>query len=93
MQQLHSRCIHITLHCDIVTRHLLLSLTAVTLLQESVFRYSCVECYCSAAMVTCNLYCDTALQCGIGDVKTAVCVLHYGLLQRSNGDLQFALCK
>jgi hypothetical protein len=73
--------------------HLLLSLTAVCLLQESRFLLTFVECYCSIAMATCNLYCDMALQCSIGDVQIAVCTLHYALLHRITGDLQFALCK
>jgi hypothetical protein len=40
-------------------------------------------------MVSCNLCCDMALQCNIGEVQTAGCMMHYALLQRSNGDLRF----
>jgi hypothetical protein len=42
-------------------------------------------------MVTCNLHCDMVLQCGIGDVQIALCMLHYAWVERRNGDLQFAL--
>ena len=42
-------------------------------------------------MVTCNLHCDMALQCSIGKVQIAVFTLHYALMQRITGDLQFAL--
>ena len=44
-------------------------------------------------MVTCNLYCNMTLQCGIGKVQIAMLKSHYALLLRSNGDLHFALCK
>jgi len=44
-------------------------------------------------MMSCNLHFDMALQCCIGDVQIAVCVLHYALLQCTIGDLQFALCQ
>jgi hypothetical protein len=32
-----------------------------------------------------------ALQCCIGSMQIAVCMLHYAFLQRRSGDLQFAL--
>jgi len=72
---------------------MLLSLTAVSLMQESIFRSTFVECSCSAAMMTCNLDCDMALQYSIGYVQIAVCTLHYALLHRITVDLQFVLCK
>ena len=42
-------------------------------------------------MVTCNVHCDIALQCGNGHVQKTVFTLQYALLERITGDLQLTL--
>jgi hypothetical protein len=57
----------------------MLSLTAVSTLQESIFRFTFVESYFWAAMVTCNLLCDMNFNAALVTCKLqcAFCIMHF----------------